>query len=147
MIGDWRTHWGEGDFPFLIVQLAGFMHAPAQPGDDAWAELREAQWMTAHDTPNAGIVTAIDIGNPDDIHPQNKQEVGRRLSLVARVQVYHEKLEDAGPVYKSMSVEGGTIRLTLHPCRRRAGDAGRRGTEGLRRRRGRPQVGLGGRQD
>jgi sialate O-acetylesterase len=111
MISDWRAHWNNSNFPFLVVQLAGFGHAPAQPGDDQWAELREAQWMTAHDTPNVGIATAIDIGNPDDIHPTNKQEVGRRLALVARRMVYHEMVEDSGPTYESMSVDGSAIRV------------------------------------
>ena len=111
MIGDWRSRWDEGKFPFLIVQLAGYTHAPDHPGDDTWADLREAQWLTAKNTPNTGIATAIDIGNPDDIHPKNKQEVGRRLALVAQAQVYHEKVEDAGPVYKSMKADGGSIRL------------------------------------
>ena len=113
MIGDWRSRWKEGNFPFLIVQLAGFTHAPAQPGDDDWAELREAQWMTTKDTPNTGLATAIDIGNPDDIHPKNKQEVGRRLALVARAQVYHENVEDYGPVYQAMKVDGSNVRLTF----------------------------------
>jgi len=113
MIGDWRGRWREGRFPFLIVQLAGFTDPPAQPGDDpsGWAELREAQWLTAKNTPNTGIATAIDIGDPKDIHPKNKQEVGRRLALVAWAQVYHEKVEDYGPVYRSMTVEGNAIRL------------------------------------
>jgi sialate O-acetylesterase len=113
MIADWRGRWGEGNFPFLIVQLAGYTPPPAQPGDDAWAELREAQWMTAQDVPNAGIATAIDIGNAGDIHPKDKQDVGRRLALVAEHQVYHENVEGYGPVYKTMSVTGSTVRISF----------------------------------
>ena len=108
LIKDWRTRFGVGDFPFLIVQLAGW-----QPGGDSWAELREAQMMTAQNVPNAGIVTAIDIGDKTDIHPKNKQEVGRRLALVAEGKVYGRKIEYSGPVYKAMKVEGGAVRLTF----------------------------------
>jgi len=108
MIGDWRARWGEGNFPFYIVQLANWA-----PGGDAWPELQEAQWLTAKNVPNAGIATAIDIGDSADIHPKNKQEVGRRLALVAEAQAFGEKVEDSGPLYKAMSVEGGAIRLTF----------------------------------
>ncbi len=108
MIGDWRARWGEGDFPFYIVQLANWA-----PGGESWAELREAQWLTARNVPNAGIATAVDIGDTADIHPKNKQEVGRRLALVAEVQAFGEKVEDAGPLFKAMTVEGGAIRLTF----------------------------------
>jgi sialate O-acetylesterase len=107
MIGDWRARWGEGNFPFYIVQLANWA-----PGGESWAELREAQWLTAKNVPNAGIATAIDIGDTTDIHPKNKQEVGRRLALVAEAQA-GEKVEDSGPLYKAMTVDGGAIRLTF----------------------------------
>lgn len=106
MIGDWRTRWGEGNFPFYIVQLANWA-----PGGDSWAELREAQWRTAKNVPNVGIATAIDIGDHTDIHPKNKQEVGRRLALVAEAQAFHEKVEDSGPLYKGMQADGNAIRL------------------------------------
>jgi len=108
LIGDWRARWGEGDFPFYIVQLANFA-----PGGDAWPELREAQWLTARNVPNAGIATAIDIGDTSDIHPKNKQEVGRRLALVAEAQAFGQKVEDSGPLYKAIAVSGGTVRLTF----------------------------------
>ncbi|MDQ2798156.1 MAG: hypothetical protein M3Y13_00755, partial [Armatimonadota bacterium] len=108
MIKDWRSRFGVGNFPFLIVQLAGW-----EPGGDAWPELQEAQMMTATRVPNAGIATAIDIGDRTNIHPTNKQEVGRRLALVAEAKVYGGKNEYYGPVYKSMKVEGGAIRLTF----------------------------------
>jgi sialate O-acetylesterase len=113
MINSWHNNWKQGDFPFLIVQLAGFGAAPAQPGDDAWAELREAQWLTAKNVRNAGIMTAIDIGESSDIHPKNKQEVGRRLALVAEKQVYHMPVVSSGPVYKSMKIEDAGIRLSF----------------------------------
>jgi sialate O-acetylesterase len=112
MITDWRQRWG-ADFPFLIVQLAGFMRPPAKPGDDAWAELREAQWLTTKAIPNTWIATAMDIGNETDIHPKDKQDVGKRLALAAEANVYHEKVPFYGPVYQSMKVEGDKIILTF----------------------------------
>ncbi len=108
MITDWRQRWQEGEFPFLIVQLAGWA-----PGDGAFADIRQAQFEAAQAVPNAGIATAVDIGNENDIHPHNKQEVGHRLALVAEAKVYGEKVEYAGPVYKALKVEGGQARLTF----------------------------------
>ena len=117
MIGDWRSQWREGSFPFLIVQLAGFGAPASQPGDDGWAELREAQALTARNLPNTGIASAIDIGESGDIHPKNKQEVGRRLALVARSLVYGEKVESSGPSYRSMKIDGSKIRLAFDHAR------------------------------
>lgn len=108
MITDWRKDWGQGNFPFLIVQLAGW-----EPGGMAWPELCEAQMMTAQKLPDTGIAAALDIGDRTDIHPKNKQEVGRRLALVAERMVYGEKVVDSGPVYKSMKVQGDKIRVNF----------------------------------
>lgn len=108
LIQDWRTRFGVGKFPFLIVQLAGW-----QPGGTGWPELQEAQMMTAARVPNVGIATAVDIGDQNDIHPKNKQEVGRRLALVAQSKVYGGKSEYDGPIYKSLKVTGGTVRLSF----------------------------------
>ncbi len=113
MIESWHKSWGQGSFPFLIVQLAGFGHPATIPGDDAWAELREAQFLTTKKVKNAGIMTAVDIGEENDIHPKNKMEVGRRLALVAEASDYHMKVESSGPVYKSMRVEGGAVRISF----------------------------------
>lgn len=113
MIGSWRTSFAQGNFPFYIVQLAGYRNPPAQPGNDNWAELREAQWLTARKVPNSGIATAIDIGDQADIHPKNKQEVGRRLALVAEAKTYNKHVEYSGPVFHSMRIEGGTVRVTF----------------------------------
>lgn len=109
MIADWRAQWGQGDFPFLYVQLANFMPVEPEPGPSAWAELREAQLMTLK-TPNTGMATIIDIGEADNIHPQNKQDVGRRLSLWAR-HLGGETLEYSGPLYASHTVEGSAMRV------------------------------------
>ena len=110
MINDWRTQWG-ADLDFYIVQLANFMRQQIEPEESAWAELREAQQHTADHLQHCGIATAIDIGMADDIHPKNKQEVGRRLALAALAQTYGKKLEYSGPVYKSYRIEGNKIRL------------------------------------
>jgi sialate O-acetylesterase len=114
MIRSWRETFGQGNFPFLIVQLAGFMHPPAQPGNDGWADLRDAQRIASEKSPNAGIATAIDIGNQDDIHPKNKEEVGRRLALVAEAKVYRKKIEYSGPTVRGIKIEGGAIRISFN---------------------------------
>ncbi len=111
LIRDWRTKWG-CDFPFYIVQLANYKQQQTEPGDDEWAEVREAQAMAAQHVKDAGLACLIDIGDANDIHPKNKQEVGRRLALVARAKTYGEKsLEYSGPVYKGYRFEGEQIRI------------------------------------
>ncbi len=110
MITDWRTHWQQGDFPFLFVQLANFQKKQTRPEKDSWAELREAQLQTLA-LPNTGMAVTIDIGEVEDIHPKNKQEVGRRLALNALHLVYGKEIEYSGPIYTSMNVEGDKIRL------------------------------------
>ena len=110
MITNWRTLWGEGDFPFLIVQLANFQRTADRPADSGWARLREAQLMTLK-LPNTGLAVAIDVGEADNIHPKNKQEVGRRLALWALANTYGRKLVYSGPLYASMKVEGNAVRI------------------------------------
>ena len=110
LITDWRRQWDQ-EFPFLFVQLANYRAAQPQPAESDWAELREVQAMTLI-LPRTGMATAIDIGNPDDIHPHNKQEVGRRLALVARRMAYGDKtVVDTGPTYAGLTTTGPTIRL------------------------------------
>ncbi|HEY3412326.1 MAG TPA: sialate O-acetylesterase [Armatimonadota bacterium] len=113
MINDWRARWGVGDFPFYIGQLYNYMAQKPEPGDDEWAELREAQSMTAKALPHSGIAVAIDIGETETIHPLNKQDLGRRLALNALAKDYGKKVEYSGPDYQSMKVESGKIRLTF----------------------------------
>jgi sialate O-acetylesterase len=113
LIKDWRTRFGVGDFPFLIVSLANFMAVQTSPVESGWAELREAQWLTAHTLPKTGIAMAIDIGNAADIHPKNKQEVGRRLALAAEAIAYGQQIPYSGPMYKRMKIEGQAIRLSF----------------------------------
>jgi len=110
LIRSWRKAWGQGDFPFLFVQLANFHQQPAQPVESQWAELREAQTM-ALAVPNTAMAVAIDIGEADDIHPKNKQDVGRRLALGALKLAYGRDIVHSGPIYKSMTTENGAIRL------------------------------------
>jgi sialate O-acetylesterase len=107
MIADWRNRWGQGEFPFLLVQLAAF-----EPGGESWPFLREAQFRTL-ETPNTGMAVAIDIGEQKDIHPKNKQDVGARLALAARAVAYGEKVEYSGPVYREMKPEGRAIRIAF----------------------------------
>jgi len=112
MIKDWRQKWGQGDFPFYFVQLANFMQADQLPVESAWAELREAQLKTLT-LPNTGMATIIDIGEAKDIHPKNKQDVGKRLGLIALAKTYGQKINYSGPVYQSQKVEGKQITLTF----------------------------------
>lgn len=112
MIKDWRQKWGQGDFPFYFVQLANYMQVDNAPVESTWAELREAQQKTLT-LPNTGMATIIDIGDAKDIHPKNKQEVGRRLGLIALAKTYGLKNNYSGPVYQSAKVEGKQIRLTF----------------------------------
>ena len=107
LIRDWRQAWGEGDFPFLYVQLANWgIHIPQWD----WPRLREAQLMTLS-LPKTGMAVTIDIGDGSDIHPKNKREVGYRLALAAQDIAYGRDVIYSGPSYKSMAVEGGKIRL------------------------------------
>ncbi len=110
MIRDWRAWWGQGPFPFLFVQLAGFMDPPREPGESDWAELRESQAKTLAE-PNTGMALAIDVGDAKDIHPRNKQEVGRRLALVALERVYRRGVVSAGPRFRTWRVSGAEVRV------------------------------------
>jgi sialate O-acetylesterase len=112
MISDWRKKWGE-DFPFYFVQLASFkaFDGTSQTGS-TWAELREAQTLSLK-LPNTGMAVIHDIGERDDIHPVNKQDVGKRLALSALSSLYGKAIVHSGPVYKSMAKEGNAISLTF----------------------------------
>jgi sialate O-acetylesterase len=113
MINDWRRHWKQGDFPFIFVQLSTFGSADANSNNGSnWAELREAQAMTLS-LPNTGMAVTTDIGNPKDIHPKNKQDVGKRLATIALHDVYAIAGEYTGPLYKSMKTTGNRIELSF----------------------------------
>ena len=111
MIGDWRKLFGQGDFPFYIVSLPAFMPRRDQPGDDAWAELREAQALTARDVKNSGLAVTVDTGDPDNIHPKDKKVVGERLALCALAREYGKKISDAGPTFTSVEHLPGALKL------------------------------------
>ncbi|MCJ7754142.1 MAG: beta galactosidase jelly roll domain-containing protein, partial [Thermoanaerobaculales bacterium] len=108
MIQEWRAGWGLGELPFLWAQLANYMAAADRPGDSDWAVLRESQ-SAALTLPKTAQAAIIDIGDADDIHPRNKQEVGRRLALAARGVAYGEEIVFSGPVYRSHVVQDGRV--------------------------------------
>jgi sialate O-acetylesterase len=116
MIKDWRGKWeqvagnGSGDFSFYFVQLANYQKREAEPKDSDWAELREAQTMTLS-LPRTGMAVIIDIGEANDIHPRNKQDVGRRLARWALAKDYGVNIAYSGPVLDSMRIEGDSVRL------------------------------------
>jgi len=110
MIRNWRAAWGEGDFPFLYVQLANYMERKSEPGESQWAELREAQFMTLNES-ETGMAVIIDIGEANNIHPKNKQDVGHRLALWALAKTYNQDIEFSGPLYESFAIKGNKIRV------------------------------------
>ncbi|PYS80175.1 MAG: 9-O-acetylesterase [Acidobacteria bacterium] len=130
MIRDWRAAWGVGDFPFYFVQLANWKARPKDSTDSEWAELREAQAMTLRSVQNTGMAVTIDIGNPDNIHPRDKLDVGLRLARWALAETYHQKVEESGPLYDSYKVEGDKIRVRF------------RYADGLKMRDGAPPAGF-----
>ena len=107
MIQDWRNTWNQGDFPFYFVQLAPYTYA----NEHTSAELREAQFLTLSKLRNTGMAVILDIGNPKDIHPTNKRDVGKRLALWALARDYGKELVYSGPLYREQSVEGASIRI------------------------------------
>jgi sialate O-acetylesterase len=113
MIKSWRDEWGIGDFPFYWVQLADFMAEKTEPGDSAWAELREAQTMTMSKLPHTGEAVIIDLGEAKDIHPRNKQDVAKRLARWALSHDYGLNIPHHSPRYKSMEKKDGKIILTF----------------------------------
>jgi sialate O-acetylesterase len=111
MIGDWRKLFGQGDFPFYIVSLPAFMHHQDQPAESSWAELREAQAMTAAKIRNGALAVTIDTGDPDNIHPMDKKIVGERLALCALAQHYKQKIPYQGPAFKSLEHQDGSLKV------------------------------------
>jgi sialate O-acetylesterase len=98
MIRNWRAKWGQGNFPFLYVQLPNFMETFPDPRESNWAELRQAQFNTLS-VPNTAMAVAIDLGEWNDIHPLNKESVGNRLALLARHIAYGgNKLPASSPM-------------------------------------------------
>jgi sialate O-acetylesterase len=115
LVSGWRSLWKQGDFPFYFVQLANYrtssLDNPA--GGDIWTKTREAQLKTMSVVPNTGMAVIIDIGEAVDIHPKNKQDVGKRLAAWALAKDYGKKIVYSGPLYKESKVEGNKIRISL----------------------------------
>ena len=112
LIKSWRAEWKEGEFPFYFVQLANFQAVRPEPSESAWAELREAQSLTLQ-LPATGEAVIIDIGEARDIHPKNKQDVGKRLALWALAKTYGKDVVYSGPVFTQQEVRGDTIVLSF----------------------------------
>jgi len=127
LIQNWRDGFQEKDLDFLIVQLPNHGAIPQEPGESAWAELREAQLMTVQQAPNTGLAVTIDVGDPKDLHPPRKREVGQRLAMWALGTAYKQPGEYSGPLYASMEIHGGDVQL--HFTHVGAGLATRDGTE------------------
>ena len=104
MIQDWRNRWGQGDFPFLFVQLANYK------SNGYWPVLRESQTETLR-LANTGMAVIHDIGESKDIHPKNKQDVGTRLALAARAIAYKQPIEYSGPMFQAATPENGAMRV------------------------------------
>jgi sialate O-acetylesterase len=112
MITDWRARWGEGDFPFLFVQLSSFTSVPAE----TWGIIREAQRRTLK-LANTGMAVSIDVGQADNVHPPDKQTVGARLARAARAVAYAEPIEFSGPLFRQATPEAGAIRVYFDHAR------------------------------
>lgn len=114
MINDWRHQWGQGDFPFYFVQLSTYDEFGGNSNKGSkWAELREAQNFTLETVNNTGMAVTTDIGNPKDIHPTNKQDVGKRLAAIALNKVHDKGNVFSGPTYQSMEINENEIILTF----------------------------------
>ena len=114
MINDWRTHWSQGDFLFLYVQLPGFrVRQPEPASGGGWPLVRETQMLALKSVPQTGMAIAIDCGEGNNLHPSFKSEIGRRLSLLARRMAYGEDLVASGPLYESHQVAGNKIKIVF----------------------------------
>ncbi len=111
LIESWRTASHQDQMQFLIVQLPNHGAIPSEPAESAWAELREAQLLTLERLPGTGLAVTIDVGDPNDLHPHRKAEVGQRLALWALGATYKQPIVYSGPLYQSMAVEGSKIRV------------------------------------
>lgn len=111
LVRDWRRNFRHETLPFGIVQLPNINPRKPEPADSEWAELREAQFLTARNVPYTGLAVTIDIGDANDLHPANKRGVGERLAQWALGTVYEKDVVSSGPLFREHAVEGNTIRL------------------------------------
>lgn len=113
LIRSWRSEFGQGDFPFLFVQIAPYKKIVAEPQESAWAELRDAQRFTSLTVPNTAMVVITDWGHEMDIHVKPKKPVGQRMAITARAVVYHENIPWCGPSYTAMKTDADRIILSF----------------------------------
>ncbi|KAA6328837.1 hypothetical protein EZS27_022299 [termite gut metagenome] len=114
LITDWRKYWQQPELPFFVVQLPNYMKSSDRPEESQWSELRDVQLRVTQTVPRTELAVAIDLGEWNDIHPLNKKELGRRLSLLAQYSVYGNKnVVCKGPVYHSKTIEGDKIVLSF----------------------------------
>ncbi|MCU1292621.1 MAG: Sialic acid-specific 9-O-acetylesterase, partial [Bryobacterales bacterium] len=106
LIADWRKHWGEGNFPFLFAQISSFTSTPMED----WPLVREAQRRSLS-VANTAMAVTIDVGDPENVHPPDKQTVGARLALAARAVAYGENIEYSGPLFRQTSIEDKSVRV------------------------------------
>jgi sialate O-acetylesterase len=109
MIKAWRERWGEGEFPFAVVQLPNYRDPKPEPADEPWSHIREAQRRTVVTTPNTGLIVTIDIGEAHDIHPKNKLDVGKRMARWALADVYGQKITKSGPMFREAVAKRGKV--------------------------------------
>ena len=112
MIKNWREGWQLGDFPFYYVQIA-----PYNYGEQTHSELLRESQLKSLSVPNTGMAVTLDIGNPQNIHPGNKKDVGERLALLALAKTYSKKMAFSGHVYKSMKIQQNKILLSFDYAR------------------------------
>ncbi len=114
MINDWRKKWNQADFPFYFVQLSSFDEFGGNSNiGSRWAELREAQQYTQETVPNTGFCVTTDIGDAKDIHPTNKQDVGKRLAAIALNKNYNQNVIYSGPKYESKEIKDNKVILSF----------------------------------
>jgi sialate O-acetylesterase len=113
MMADWRRQFENPNLPFLIVQLPNYGPVPSQPTASVWADVREAQWRAAIADSHAAITVNMDIGESTNLHPTNKREVGRRLSIAARHLIYGERISQSGPTVARATRRGSEIAVTF----------------------------------
>ena len=113
LIADWRQQWGQGDFPFLVVQLANYQERKPEPWEGKDCAIREAQLKTVQTVTNTALAVTIDVGEAKDVHYPNKRPVGERLALAARAVAYGEKIEYSGPMFRSAAFDGGKAAVSF----------------------------------
>ncbi len=116
MINNWRQQFNQGNLPFLFVQLAGYGKLTENPVESDWAELREAQTKTLS-TPNTGMAVTVDVGNPYDVHPTDKQTAGKRLAAASEQLVYGDTTMQTSPLYQSYRIQKDTIYIKVNNIR------------------------------